>query len=240
MGQLMLYTPASPPVIDEREVARYLGYGTSSPDDRTGQQIRHGISRMRAEIRPRVAYAAFPLRFFADGVELGSTGVTLPGEDIAAHLSHCHTAVLMAATLSAQADALIRRTQAADMAQGLIMDCCATTAVEQLCDDWEEMVKEQYSGASFSFRYSPGYGDLPLTLQPRLLALLDAPRRIGLCASDSLILTPRKSVTALLGVGDTLHKQRRTGCQNCRLKKNCAFQKRGEFCGLAKTHQSQA
>ena len=232
MGQLMLYSPPSPPAIDERETARYLGYGVHTPDDATLASIRQCSEQLRAVIRPRVVYTAFPLRFTAEGVELMGSGLTLPGEDIALHLSHCHTAVLMAATLSAQGDALIRRAQAADVGQGLVMDCCATTAVEQLCDDWEAAVKLQYPGASFAARFSPGYGDLPITLQQRLLTLLDAPRRIGLCATDSHILTPRKSVTALLSVGDAPAADSRTGCDHCRLQGQCAFRQRGEFCGL--------
>ena len=70
--------------------------------------------------------------------------------------------------------------------------------MEQVCDQVEQEIESQFPGCSFPFRFSPGYGDLPLELQGELLHLLDAPRKIGLCASASHILTPRKSVTAIL------------------------------------------
>ncbi|MBR3258643.1 MAG: vitamin B12 dependent methionine synthase, partial [Eggerthellaceae bacterium] len=46
----------------------------------------------------------------------------------------------------------------------------------------------------------PGYGDLPLEVQPDLLGLLDASRRLGITLSDSLLMSPTKSVTAIVGL----------------------------------------
>ena len=58
-----------------------------------------------------------------------------------------------------------------------------------------------------TFRFSPGYADFPLEVQPKLLEILDAPRRIGLTVSPSLLLIPTKSVTCILGVGEHLPKE---------------------------------
>ena len=57
------------------------------------------------------------------------------------------------------------------------------------------------SGLAVRPRFSPGYGDLPLALQREVFAALDCPRRIGLTLSDSLLMSPTKSVTALIGAG---------------------------------------
>lgn len=97
---------------------------------------------------------------------------------------------MFCATLSAQVDALIRRWESGDMLRALALDCSAAAAVEQMCDQIELELQGHFPGCSFPFRYSPGYGDLPLELQNPLLDLLDAPRRVGLCASASHILTP--------------------------------------------------
>ena len=50
-------------------------------------------------------------------------------------------------------------------------------------------------------RYSPGYGDLPLSVQPALLDALDAGRRLGVTLTESLLMVPMKSVTAVVGIG---------------------------------------
>ena len=105
--------------------------------------------------------------------------------------------------------------------------------VEQLCDQIELELQRQFPGCFFPFRYSPGYGDLPLTLQSSLLALLDAPRQVGLCASASHILTPRKSVTAILGVADHPIQASVRSCLGCPAHDSCQYRKSGGHCGIS-------
>ena len=159
-------------------------------------------------------------------------GLTLPGQSIRDHLRGCGRAAVFCATLSAPVDTLLRRAQAEDLARALVLDCCASQAIEEVCDRVEEEIKAGFPGCSFPYRFSPGYGDLPITLQGQLLALLDAPRRIGLCASGSHILIPRKSVTAILGISrePLLPAEQRT-CSQCFLRGRCQYQLRGKTCG---------
>ena len=80
-------------------------------------------------------------------------------------------------------------------------------------------------------RFSPGYGDLPLDLQPALCAALDAQRRLGLTVTDSLLLNPVKSVTAVIGLSPTPQPARIRGCGYCNFRENCQFRKEGTTCG---------
>lgn len=68
------------------------------------------------------------------------------------------------------------------------------------------------AGRYLTGRYSPGYGDWPITVQPLVAAALDTARRAGLCVTDSNLMTPRKSVTALLGVSDHPVRGHLAGC----------------------------
>ena len=133
----------------------------------------------------------------------------------------------------AQADALIRRWESRDMLRALALDCCATAGVEQVCDQVEQEIESQFPGCSFPFRFSPGYGDLPLELQGEILHLLDAPRKIGLCASASHILTPRKSVTAILGIARGEIQQTVRSCLSCPARESCQYRKSGGHCGIS-------
>ena len=85
----------------------------------------------------------------------------------------------------------------------------------------------------FPFRYSPGYGDLPLSLQGDLLWLLDAPRRVGLTVSPSHILLPRKSVTAILGISETPVSRSTRSCLSCPGRDGCNYRKAGGHCGIS-------
>ena len=63
------------------------------------------------------------------------------------------------------------------------------------------------------------------------LALLDAPRQIGLGLTDSCILTPRKSVTAILGLAVRPQTKRFRGCAHCSMFETCSYRKAGKTCG---------
>ena len=123
-----------------------------------------------------------------------SSGLLLPGEDLKRHLAGCRRAVLFCATLSAQADALIRRAESGDMLRALALDSCATAAVEQLCDQIELELQRQF----------PGH-----------------------------ILTPRKSVTAILGVADHPIQASVRSCLGCPAHDGCQYRKSGGHCGIS-------
>lgn len=208
--------------IPREEVLRYLGCpGTEDPA--TLALVEGCSARLLAAARPKWTYRVFDLAVQTDGVRL-DCGLLLPGRDPAAHLRGCSRAALLAATLSAPVDALLRRAQAEDLAAAVALDCCATAAVEAVCDLAEAEIRVRFPGCSFPFRFSPGYGDLPIELQDPILRLLDAPRRVGLCATDRHILTPRKSVTAVLGISDGEISPQKRGCASCTFRDRCKFQ----------------
>ena len=208
--------------IPREEVLRYLGCpGTEDPA--TLALVEGCSARLLAAARPKWTYRVFGLAVQTDGVRL-DCGLLLPGRDLAAHLRGCSRAALLAATLSAPVDALLRRAQAEDLAAAVALDCCATAAVEAVCDLAEAEIRARFPGCSFPFRFSPGYGDLPIELQDPILRLLDAPRRVGLCATDRHILTPRKSVTAVLGISDGEVSPQKRGCASCTFRDRCKFQ----------------
>ena len=208
--------------IPREEVLRYLGCpGTEDPA--TLALVEGCSARLLAAARPKWTYRVFDLAVQTDGVRL-ECGLLLPGRDLAAHLRGCSRAALLAATLSAPVDALLRRAQAEDQAAADALDCCATAALEAVCDLAEAEIRARFPGCSFPFRFSPGYGDLPIELQDPILRLLDAPRRVGLCATDRHILTPRKSVTAVLGISDGEISPQKRGCASCTFRDRCKFQ----------------
>ena len=222
--------------LNKQEIFRYLGYGGAEPDAVTKKLTEDCSIKLLKEAVPRYLYAVHPLRWEEEGIRVGETPLLLTGNSIKEHLAGCSRAALLCATLSQPVDRLIQGAGLRDMAESLVYDCCACAAIEQLCDRAEEEIREKLLAESktplyFTFRFSPGYGDLPLTVQKDFLAVLDAPRKIGLCATGNHILTPRKSVTALIGISDKPVEAKRRGCGACPMQKTCAFRKRGDHCG---------
>ena len=102
-----------------------------------------------------------------------------------------------------------------------------------MCDDVEEKIRQALSGRCFlTDRFSPGYGDLPLTLQPQLLDALDAARRVGVTVLPSCLMNPVKTVSAVVGIADHPMLARIRGCRYCHMNKSCELRKRGASCEI--------
>lgn len=219
--------------IDRAEVLRYLGYkaGVHTLDAETERQIQRAEHVVLAAAQPRMVSVRFSLA--GEAGLLNSTDL-LAGRDIFAHLRGCYAVVLMALTLGEGVDREIRAAQAHSALYGTVADCCASVAVEQYCDLYEQSLRKQYGkeGAYMTGRFSPGYGDFPIEKQQTVQRLLDTRRKIGLGVTESCILTPRKSVTALLGIADRPVDGKPAGCDNCVLREKCIDRREGTFCAL--------
>ena len=217
--------------INREEVLRYLGYRGQTLDEKTQALITQGIRDAEETARPRSQTKEFPLSFGQDGtIRLEETEVVLPGREIAVHLSGCRRCVLMAATLGAAIDSRIRTLQTADLTRALILDAVASVLVEGVCNalELELRTKIEGEGHALSGRFSPGYGDFPLSFQPKLLALLDSGRRMGLYCSEAFLMTPGKSVTAILGIQEGKEgcaTPEKKGCGQCGRREDCAYRK---------------
>ncbi len=218
--------------LDLDEVLRYMG----TPPSQAGPELRALAEEcgraVCAAARPRWAWRAFDIAEEADGVRL-SCGLLLPGQDLKRHLRGCGRAAVFCATLSAQVDALIRRAESGDMLRALALDCCATAAVEQMCDQIELELQGHFPGCSFPFPVQPGvWGPAPGAPEPPA-GPAGRPRRVGLCASASHILTPRKSVTAILGAADGPIQPTVRSCLGCPARDSCQYRKSGGHCGIS-------
>ena len=205
--------------IDKETAERYLGYGTSSADPVTAALLRKCEAELLPEIQARYVYKIFDL---TDGQPVGCS-LCLPGNSIREHLQGCSKALFLCATLSSAVDRLIRKKQIGSMAEAMVTDALASAAVEQVLDGAEAQIFTKHPFREHTWRFSPGYGDLPLEIQGAFLDLLEAPKRIGVCVSTSLLLVPTKSVTAIIGLGEHIEKKKRKTCEICTLRGNCSF-----------------
>ena len=219
--------------VENIDLARALVYMGSRGRDASALMplVNECAEELVKEISPLFIYRFFPIRQTETGVEVCGTELFLPGNSIKEHLEGCDGCFLLCATLSSGADKLIRRFEAFDMAKAFVTDCIASSAVETVCDEAEDEIRATLPDRFLTWRYSPGYGDLPLDLQGTFLNVLNAPKRIGLNVTDSGMLVPSKSVTAVIGVSDHPIPKKRRGCCGCNMYENCSFRKGGYHCG---------
>lgn len=231
-----------PQQIDKKQWLTRLGYSEEadhrplSPEDaRLLQQMEAAEAKLMQAAAPQGIY-----RF----AELGSGMLNLPGNAIKKHLAECNGMVIMAVTLGAGIDRLIRTAQIRDMAEAVLLDSGASILAEQCADILEAYIQSETAEASgmcgtaadgaqgmhFTGRYSPGYGDFPIEMQGRLLKEVDGPKTIGLTVNESHILIPRKSITAIIGTADHPVKGYLATCDECLIKESCGLRKEGKQC----------
>lgn len=222
-------------IIPKEEVLRYLGYRKQNIDKELNDLIDNTIEECKTLIAPKYIYQKFKTILSDDRVGFEGTNLLLTGKDISKHLKNSQNAILMAVTLGSEIQKKIAFYEKINLTKALILDSCATTAVEEICDRIEEHIKAQAKeeGLSITFRYSPGYGDLNITVQKDFLNALNAEKRIGLTASESHLLLPRKSVTAIIGLipKDESTEHNKRNCEVCSNYEKCTFRREGIKCG---------
>jgi hypothetical protein len=206
-----------------KEALRYLGYKQRLIENRlynrkdssgkiypkteyeVEEEILHLVKEAFAEIEEDADFRILSKRFdlqLKKFPSLSFGNLEISSEKLYNHLKDCKEVVLLACTLGTGVDILIKKSSVKDMAYGTIMQACGAAFIEDKLDKWNEGLEkeEKTKGNTLKFRFSPGYGDLSLSIQGDVLRLLDAPKRIGLTVSDGGLMTPVKSVTAIIGV----------------------------------------
>lgn len=218
--------------IDKAEVLRYLGYKGQTINQKLDLLIDQCIQKTIQVITPKYLYRRFSIEKSPQTISVMHTPLTLRGNDIRNHLINCEEIYLLCVTLGLSIEREIRAKMLTSPDEGVILDSCATAAVEHLADFAEQEIISQCAseGKNTTWRFSAGYGDLPLETQKEILAVMDTHRKIGLSLTDSLLMTPGKSVTAIIGVTDTKKDARPNKCDYCNNRTHCSFRKRGTQC----------
>lgn len=199
------------------EALRYLGV-REDPDGTLHAQMSALAQELQSRITPRFTWA------LAD-----ASALSLPGHIAAKMLADCQQAAVLVCTLGAEFDRWMRQLQSRDMARAVMLDALGSAWVEAGCDAAEDAIRARFRDKHLTDRFSPGYGDLPLDVQPELMALAGA-SRIGVTLTDSLLMNPQKSVTAVVGLADHPQPARVRGCAYCTLNQSCPYRKAGTTC----------
>ena len=122
--------------------------------------------------------------------------------DLKKMLDGCERILLFAATVGQAPDRMILRHMRLSPYKTLLFQAAGSERVEALCDLFCADMAREYGKKGFGLtpRFSPGYGDLPLSLQREVFAALMPERHLGVTLNESLLMSPSKSVTAIIGL----------------------------------------
>ena len=217
--------------IDRGEVLRYLGYAGQALDQPIGQRIDEMMARCLKVSNPGFVYRVFPIDVADAAVRLEGTTLEVPGADIVAHLGGARECAVMAATAGLGNERELQRLARTGGLDGILFDACGSALAEAVADACNAAIiaEARTRGLFAKWRYSPGYGDVPLDVQPAIVRVLSADKRLGISVTESNLLIPAKSVTALVGLFDTPQEEARS-CSTCPFAPYCDLRRKGTPC----------
>lgn len=209
---------------NEQEILRYLGHRNQVVPDSVRQLIEECKAELERSAQPRSIWRSYPLTI--TDIDIQFAGVTTDSKNLAYNLRGCEEILLFGATLGSQVDILLQRYGKLQVSKAVILQATSVAMLETYCDQINEELRQQYlaQGRYLRPRFSPGYGDFPLTCQPHIAAALELSKRIGITLTDSLLMAPSKSVTAVIGISAVKGCNIREGCVSCN-KTTCEYRK---------------
>jgi hypothetical protein len=208
-----------------REAIRYLGYGSHAVDDHIYNLIRSSFEELEQVVDKRIVYRIFDVSYKENG-HLNIGQLDIDSKNLKKNLRECPQVIMLGATLGTGVDRLTRKYALTDMARVVTLQACAAAMLEEYLDQWQQEKTEemQKEGWYLRPRFSPGYGDFSIEHQKMMVQMLDASKKIGLTVTDSLMLTPTKSVTAVIGLSKVKRICPIQGCESCD-KTDCEFRR---------------
>lgn len=200
----------------------YLHTTESSLSPEELAKVDEAIEDVMAHAEPRTIHRIFPLKE-TNGILSVDANINMNYPDLQAHLLGCEACLFIAGTLGVMMDKRLKYVSHTDMAKYVLMDAAASALVEETLDHLEASLPIERT----TFRYSPGYGDVPLSLQKELLAVLDTQRRIGLAVTARHLMVPTKSISGFVGIGAV--RKVRT-CEGCQMFEKCEFRRNNTRC----------
>lgn len=212
--------------IDRQETKRYAGLrkGHDFPEN----LVDEACNTVMMLKEPQTVWTVYPYDCCNACVQAAEE-YHIPGQSLRKHLSCATKVIFLSATVGeaveqAASDAFAK----GEYALGMLIDAAATTAVEQTADELEKLLINKFAklGFKMTFRFSPGYGDWDLSEQDKVAKLANA-EAIGVTLTESLMLMPRKSITAVIGLcPDIMEETPSKGCNKCS-KLDCSMRRDG-------------
>lgn len=184
--------------LDISEILRYAGMRGNDPT--VDALLRECLNEVEGRLIYKVGFSEFVVTQEKEKINLGF--MCTSSQTVKKRLCGCERMVVFAATVGMEIDRLIARYSSVSPTKALLFQAIGTERIESLCERFAQEIQEQKAKEGFltTPRFSPGYGDFPLAAQKNVFAVLDCPKRMGLTLNESLLMSPSKSVTALIGI----------------------------------------
>lgn len=201
------------PAINKKEILRYAGVLESSAE------IDNLIDECINEVFPKLVYKVCFCELDINDFDLDNS------RDLEKNLKDCSSVVIFCATIGIEIDRLIARYKSVSPVKSLLFQAIGAERIESLCDLFNNEIKEQKKATRP--RFSAGYGDFSLDAQKDIFNILNPSKRIGVTLNESFLMSPSKSVTAIIGICDKPCLENIDKCKMCN-KTDCEYRRKNE------------
>lgn len=205
-----------------KEILRYMGCKEESENE----------TKLIDEFLPIVKKAASPKGSFSfyelnkDNNSVYINGEILKSSSLFKNLRLCNGAIIFSLTLGTEIDRLISKYSLARPSAAFCVNAIATAMIEEyamlFCEEMKDLLKKE--NLFLRPRFSPGYADFDLKNQSFFIKLTNASKLCGINLTDGFMMTPSKSVTAIMGVSEKNLLCINSGCEICD-KISCEFRR---------------
>lgn len=154
-------------------------------------------------MEPMAAYKFSRFEMHENRIELSDFGFSFESKNVGRILKNKQIVYLMACTLGSELEKYIEEVSQHSVSDAFILDAIGSETVEALANNVNQIIRRDAKTQGFPFlsmRFSPGYGDLNLDVQAKILEVLEADK-IGIKLLPSGLMCPQKSITAIIGAG---------------------------------------
>ncbi len=187
------------PPVNKGEILRYAG--CKEADENVSKLLEEVLTEALPKLTFKLCFSETKVTINGSVCDFDAFCVT--SGDLAKNLAGCERVLIFGATLGVGIDRLITKYIKISPSKALMLQALGAERIEALCDAYCKQVAKK-KGVALRPRFSPGYGDLPLSVQADIINLLEANKKIGLTLNNSLLMSPTKSVTAFVGIGDKI------------------------------------
>ena len=177
--------------INKLELSARIGAGV----DYDNELLQECLKEFESVANYKYAYIKVPVCVTNNICDFGFASTE--SQSLSSVLSNSKEVYIIAVSAGLEVDRLITKLYLRNSPSAFFMDCIGSAAVESLADYIDIKICE---GLDTTNRFSPGYADFPLEFQKDLLARISASQTVGINLSDKLMMTPMKSITAIIGI----------------------------------------
>lgn len=171
----------------ERRTLSYLNFRHEASEEQISM-VRKAIDEVKSVARP-----VFTVKYY----KISDCPIDLEFESLKTIFDKggSDSVAFLVSTLGASVDKRIDRLKDSDPSKMVLFDAASNAYIEEVTNEYQKRLGLN----SQTFRFAPGYGDVPLSLQKQIFDNIPEISRMGLTLDDGCLMHPFKSMTGIIG-----------------------------------------